>query len=107
MIAKNTHILQALFLKGFDIRYGVLAQTKYEDQDFDLLEERVINAACNMIAKLNDKSFRSIFIALMEQASNAPSKKLEQLLVHRKVTWYKFLFTFFDWLKVGRDYPCI
>ena len=56
--------------------------------------------AIKMIYKLNDATFRPVFVKLLEWATATSSKKGSKARLYRQTTWYSFLHSFFETLKV-------
>lgn len=71
----------------------------YTVAEIEEVEEAVNESAIVMVYKLNDATFRPLFIQMSEWANGTNLKK-DKGLVHRQTTWYTFLLKFFDALKV-------
>ena len=102
-IVKQSQTLHGLFLKAFDtrrIQFCPRTEDSYEEDEVEVVEQKVNEVAIKMIYKLNDASFRPLFIKTQEWASAAGTKKDRQGKMFRQTTWYTFLHAFFDTLKV-------
>ena len=102
-VAKQSSVLSDLFIKIFDLRriqFSPRTDDSYDDEEVDQVEESVNQVAIKMIYKLNDSNFRPVFTKMLEWATTTHSTKDKKSRVHRQTTWYKFLHTFFDTLKV-------
>jgi U3 small nucleolar RNA-associated protein 10 len=101
-IAKNAATLTGIITKGLDLR-----RQKQSQQDTKSVEESSIAAveanlnekALKMIYKLNDASFRPIFIQIVEWASSGLAKSDKTGRALRQYSVYGFLHTFFSNLK--------
>lgn len=56
--------------------------------------------AIKMIYQLNDATFRPVFVKLLDWATATSSKKDSKAKLYRQTTWYSFLHSFFETLKV-------
>ena len=104
MIVKHSEILGELFLKMFDLRYIQLSpptENSYDSKEIEEVEAAVIEAAVGMIYKLNDATFRPIFMRISDWGNSAISKKDGKSRLHRQTTWYAFLVQFFQTFKVS------
>ena len=104
MIVKYSETLGGLFLKMFDLRYIQLSpptENSYNSNEIEEVEAAVNEAAIAMIYKLNDATFRPLFMRISEWSNSAISKKDEKGRSHRQTTWYAFLVRFFQTLKVS------
>ena len=102
LIVKQAPILHSLFLKVFDtrrIQFCPRTEDSYEDDEIEVVEHKVNEVAIKMIYKLNDASFRPLFVKMQEWASASGTQKQKQGKIFRQTTWYTFLHTFFDTLK--------
>lgn len=103
VIAKNSSSLTGLFLRYFDLRRiqcSPRTEESYEEDEIEAVEGAVNEVAIKMIYKLNDASFRPVFVKLLDWATATSSKKSSQAKLYRQTTWYSFLHSFFDTLKV-------
>lgn len=72
----------------------------YEPRDIEEVEDTINEVAIKMIYKLNDTTFRPLFVKLTEWATTGLPKKDALGRIMRLTTFYKFLQTFFGTLKV-------
>lgn len=91
-----------LLLKAFDLRYTLSTSSDrmgYDDSEVEDLERSARSTAVSMIYKLNDTTFRPLFIQGLEwtQASNVEDTAPN---IDRQITWFYFLLEFFGNLKV-------
>lgn len=103
VIAKNSSSLTGLFLRYFDLRRiqcSPRTEDSYEEDEIEVVEDAVNEVAIKMIYKLSDASFRPLFVKALDWATATPSKKDSLARLHRQTTWYSFLHSFFDTLKV-------
>lgn len=103
IISKQSSILSVILLKAFDLRR--IQCTPRTDDSYDedeiLQAELLVNSVTiSMIYKLNDAHFRPIFAKMIEWVTASTTKKEKQGILYRRITWYTFLHTFFDALKV-------
>ncbi|MCJ1435688.1 snoRNA-binding rRNA-processing protein utp10 [Xylographa pallens] len=101
-IAKQSQSLLNLLLKVFDLRRvqcSPRTAESYENEEMDEVEKIIDEVAIKMIYKLNDATFRPLFIRILEWATTPTSKKEKQGKVYRQISWYTFLNTFFDTLQ--------
>lgn len=88
----------------FDLRHIQLSpptENSYNANEIEEVEAAVNDAAIAMIYKLNDATFRPLFVRILEWSNSAISKKDEKGRLHRQTTWYAFLVQFFQTLKVS------
>ena len=105
MIVKYSETLGGLFLKMFDLRYIQLSpptENSYNAEEIDEVEAAVNEAAIAMIYKLNDATFRPLFMRISNWSNSATSKKDGESRLHRQTTWFGFLVQFFQTLKVSQ-----
>lgn len=103
VVMKHSDTLGDLFERMFDLRriqFSPPTEDSYTDDEIEEVEEAVNDAAIAMIYKLNDATFRPLFSKMLEWSSFSESSD-NNARVHRQTTWYKFLFKFFDTLKVN------
>ncbi|KAJ5769817.1 uncharacterized protein N7511_001868 [Penicillium nucicola] len=101
-IAKNITVLTKIIFKAFDLRREQVAlgdAAIFEASDIDEAETAVNDVTIKMIYKLNDSTFRPIFLKFVEWATTGAPKKDEQAQVSRLTTFYKFLEVFFGTLQ--------
>lgn len=106
VIVKNSSSLTGLFLRYFDLRRiqcSPRTEDSYEEDEIEVVEDAVNEVAIKMIYKLNDASFRPMFVKFLDWATATPSKKDSEARLHRQTSWYLFLHSFFDTLKVCND----
>ena len=104
VIAKHSETLGDLFLKMFDLRriqLSIPTEDSYDKKEVDGIEVAINEIAIIMIYKLNDATFRPLFLRLSDWTRSVTSIKDEQGRVHRQTTWFTFLMKFFETLKVG------
>jgi U3 small nucleolar RNA-associated protein 10 len=99
---KNVGILSKFFHKAFDLRREQVCSedAQYEESELEDVENIVSDVAIKMIYKLNDTSFRPMFVELVEWATNGLPKKDALGRLMRLTSFYKFLESFFATLKV-------
>ena len=97
-MARNTATLSSIFMRAFDLH----RQSEVSDQrvlslaQLGQVETVVNNVALKMIYKLNDASFRPIFVQWIEWASTLLGKKDRSGKNLRRQSLYGFLGVFFD-----------
>ncbi|KAL1962182.1 hypothetical protein VTN77DRAFT_528 [Rasamsonia byssochlamydoides] len=98
---KNVGILSKFFHKAFDLRREQVCsdEFQYEESELEDIENIISEVAIKMIYKLNDTSFRPIFIEFVEWATNGLPKKDALGRTMRLTSFYKFLQSFFGTLK--------
>ena len=102
MILRQAPVLHNLFLKAFDtrrIQFCPRTEDSYEDDEIEVAEHKINEVAIKMIYKLNDASFRPLFVKMQDWATASGTQKEKQGKIFRQTTWYTFLHTFFDTLK--------
>ena len=102
-IVKNVHILSQILFKAFDLRREQTAPGKssaFEVIDINQAEAALNDVTIKMIYKLNDSTFRPLFIKFVEWATTGVTKKDEQGRLSRLTTFYNFLEVFFGTLQV-------
>lgn len=102
IIAKNSSTLTTIYTNAWDLRRTIHASGNASEstlKEVALIEARVNEQALKMIYKLNDASFRPIFIHLIEWASSGLPKKDSNGRKLRLEALYGFLGTFFGTLK--------
>lgn len=101
-VAKNADLLAKFFLKAFDLRRTQATAPQdesYEADEITDVEESLNKVAIQMIYKLNDTSFRPIFIKFNDWATSGLPKKDVSGRDLRLTSFYSFLGDFFDSLK--------
>lgn len=104
-IVNNAQRLGTLFFKTLDLRRVQLAdrtEDSYEEDEVAQVEAMVNEVAIKMIYKMNDSTFRPLFVSLIEWATSELSRKDAIGRTLRLTTLYTFLDTFFETLKVTR-----
>ncbi|KAJ5662546.1 U3 small nucleolar RNA-associated protein 10 [Penicillium maclennaniae] len=102
VVVKNVGVLSNILFKAFDLRREQVALgdgANFDATDLDEAEGALNDVTIKMIYKLNDSTFRPLFIKFVEWATNGASKKDEQGRVSRLTTFYKFLQGFFGTLQ--------
>ena len=103
VVAKQSQNLLNIFLGAFDLRRiqcSPRTDKSYEDDEVDQIEQSVNDVAIKMIYKLNDASFRPMFVKMLDWATTAINGKERKGKIYRQITWYTFLRTFFETLQV-------
>ena len=104
MIVRYSETLGGLFLEMFDLRRIQLSpptEDSYNATEIDKVEAAVNEAAIAMIYKLNDATFKPLFMRISDWTNSTTSKKDGKSRLHRQTTWYAFLLQFFQTLKVS------
>lgn len=98
---KNLSVLTSILFRAFDLRreQASLPKSAFEVTDLEEIEDLVNEVTIKMIYKLNDTTFRPIFIKLVEWATDHPKKDAQAGLA-RLTTFYRFLQVFFGTLQV-------
>ena len=105
VIVKQSQSLLSFFLKAFDLRRiqcSPRTDESYENEEMDEVETAVDDVAIKMIYKLNDATFRPLFVRMLDWATAPTVKKEKKGNLYRRVSWYTFLNTFFNTLQVWR-----
>lgn len=100
-IVKLSSTLTGLFLKVFDLRYiqfSPRTEESYEDNEVEEVEDAATESAIAMIYKMNDTTFRPLYLRILEWATALPDKRKG---VQRRITWWTFLEKNFGMLKAG------
>lgn len=100
-ITKNVGVLSSILLKVFDLRRLIVADGETGDAvlaRLTQLESSVNEKVLKMIYKLNDATFRPVFVQLIEWSSTG-LKGDSVGLSNRRYSVYGFLQSFFDNLK--------
>ncbi|KAH0538419.1 hypothetical protein FGG08_004967 [Glutinoglossum americanum] len=98
VVTKHAQVLTSFFLKSFELR-RVWTPGSENASYVDEVEGAVVDVAIKMIFKLNDVTFRPIFVKLLEWASNSLPRKDKAGRVSRLISFYNFLDAFLDRLK--------
>lgn len=100
---KNVGVLSNVLFKAFDLRREQIAlgsQAVFDVSDFEEIEDTVNQVTIKMVYKLNDTTFRPIFVKFVEWATTGLPAKDVQGKTSRLTTLYKFLQVFFGTLQV-------
>lgn len=103
VVAKQSQNLLNIFLGAFDLRRiqcSPRTDDSYEEDEIYEVEISANKVAIKMIYKLNDASFRPMFVKMLEWATTAANSKERKGQIYRQITWYTFLHAFFDTLQV-------
>ena len=103
VVAKQSQLLLNLLLKVFDLRRiqcSPRTAESFKNEEMDDVEKMIDEVAIKMIYKLNDATFRPLFIRILEWATTPTGKKEKQGKVYRQISWYTFLHAFFETLQV-------
>ncbi|KAL6235877.1 U3 small nucleolar RNA-associated protein 10 [Aspergillus navahoensis] len=97
---KNLSVLTTILFRAFDLRreQGQSPKSAFDTSDLEEIEDLVNDVTIKMIYKLNDTTFRPIFIKLVEWATGLPKKDTQGGLA-RLTTLYRFLQVFFGTLQ--------
>ncbi|KAI2795239.1 U3 small nucleolar RNA-associated protein 10 [Penicillium oxalicum] len=101
-VAKNVNLLSKILFDAFDLRREQVSlgdASDFDASDLDEAETALNDVTIKMIYKLNDSTFRPLFIKLVEWATSGVSKKDEQGQISRLTTFYGFLQVFFGTLQ--------
>ncbi|KZF24076.1 hypothetical protein L228DRAFT_244950 [Xylona heveae TC161] len=102
VIVKNTKLLSNVFFHAFDLRRLHTIESFAEaldDEDLEDAEAAVYDVAIKAILKLNDTTFRPLYLSMIEWASNGLPKKDHGGRALRLTSVYGFFATFFGSLK--------
>ena len=103
MIVNNSSTLSSIFMRAFDsrrIQFSPRMEVSYEDEEVQATEMTISDVAIKMIYKMNDATFRPLFISLLEWASTGLPKSDKKGRRLRLTSLFTFLETFFSTLKV-------
>lgn len=106
-IVNSVNLLSKILFKAFDLRCNQTAlgdRSNFDDSDLNEVETALNDVTIKMIYKLNDSTFRPLFLKFVEWATTGASKKDESAQMSRLTTFYKFLQVFFGTLKVCELY---
>ena len=101
-IMNQSETLGELFIRMFDLRRIQLSppmEDSYTTNEIEEVEDAVNDSAIGMVYKLNDATFRPLFLKISEWTA-FPESRNREARSHRQTTWYIFLVKFFDTLKV-------
>ncbi|KAH0558421.1 hypothetical protein GP486_004920 [Trichoglossum hirsutum] len=98
VVVKNTQVLMRFFLDAFDLRRKWVSRGEHTG-DIEEIEGAIVDVAIKMIFKLNDVTFRPIFVKLLEWASRSLPKKDEAGRTLRLISFYNFLDSFLERLR--------
>ncbi|KAJ5082985.1 U3 small nucleolar RNA-associated protein 10 [Penicillium argentinense] len=102
VVVNNVNVLSKILFKAFDLRRGQTAAgdaANFDNSDLDEVETSLNDVTIKMIYKLNDSTFRPLFLKFVEWATTGAPKKDEQGQLSRLTTFYKFLQVFFGTLR--------
>ncbi|KAL3434204.1 U3 small nucleolar RNA-associated protein 10 [Aspergillus tetrazonus] len=97
---KNLSVLTTILFRAFDLRREQTqsSESAFDASDLEEIEDLINDVTIKMIYKLNDTTFRPIFIKLVEWATGLPKKDTQGGLA-RLTTFYRFLQVFFGTLQ--------
>ncbi|PYH89674.1 SSU processome component Utp10 [Aspergillus ellipticus CBS 707.79] len=98
----NLSVLSSILFKAFDLRreqVSLGSQATFDLSDVDEIEDIINEVTIKMIYKLNDTTFRPIFIKLLDWATSTSQKKDARGSMARLTTFYRFLQVFFGTLQ--------
>ncbi|KAJ5976317.1 hypothetical protein N7481_010024 [Penicillium waksmanii] len=101
-VINTINVLSKILFKAFDLRREQTAagdRSNFDEADINEVESALNDVTIKMIYKLNDSTFRPLFLKFVEWATNGVPKKDEQAQMSRLTTFYKFLQVFFGTLK--------
>ncbi|KAJ5220460.1 U3 small nucleolar RNA-associated protein 10 [Penicillium chermesinum] len=102
VIVKNIDILSRILFNAYDLRRqaGGLADVKFsaDPSELDEAETLLNDVTIKMIYKLNDSTFRPLFVKFVDWATTAAPKDKDSQIA-RLTTFYKFLQVFFGTLQ--------
>ena len=99
---KNSLPLQQTLIELLDLRNVYEAEKlyhEYSDSALEAAEQKINNLAMSIIMKMNDKSFRPIFVRIVDWATT-PMTTNRKALERRTISFFKFYEVFNDQLKV-------
>lgn len=105
IVAKNADKLSSFLLQAYDLRriqFTNRTEDSYNDSDVYEIEKTINALAMEIIYKLNDTSFRPIFLHLIDWATKCPDVKSSNVSKARKLrqtSLFNFLAHFFNTLK--------
>ncbi|KAL4816637.1 U3 small nucleolar RNA-associated protein 10 [Aspergillus spinulosporus] len=97
---KNLSVLTTILFRAFDLRREQVQSpnSAFDASDLEEIEDLINDVTIKMIYKLNDTTFRPIFVRLVEWATGLPKKDTQGGLA-RLTTFYRFLQVFFGTLQ--------
>ncbi|KAL4973598.1 U3 small nucleolar RNA-associated protein 10 [Aspergillus desertorum] len=97
---KNLSVLTTILFRAFDLRreQSLSPKSAFDTSDLEEIEDLINDVTIKMIYKLNDTTFRPIFIKLVEWATGLAKKDTQGGLA-RLTTFYRFLQVFFGTLQ--------
>ncbi|CAI7583551.1 unnamed protein product [Penicillium manginii] len=101
-VINTINVLSKILFKAFDLRREQTAagdRSNFDEADINEVESALNDVTIKMIYKLNDSTFRPLFLKFVEWATTGVPKKDEQAQMSRLTTFYKFLQVFFGTLK--------
>lgn len=101
-ITKNTSVLYSILMKALDLRRLVCSREEKSEaiiREVADIERKLNDTALKMIYKLNDASFRPLFVQMVEWASFGLAREDKIGRRIRQYSVYGFLHTFFGNLK--------
>lgn len=104
LVLQHTEILANILINTFDLRRTQLSRRtegSFGDSEVEDVETAIFESAITMIYKLNDATFRPIFLKILKWTIDPTSKKDKKRNVYRRTTFYTFLIKLFDTLKVS------
>ena len=104
IIAMESDTLIKLFIQLFDFRRIQLSpptEDSYVLEEIDETESAVSDCAIAMVHKLNDATFRPLFLQVTGWASPSSSSGVGNSTIYRLTAVYTFVYKFFDRLKAS------
>ncbi len=105
VVVKNAEKIAALLLQVFDLRrvqFTNRTEDSYTDDDVSEIEKTINSVTIEIIYKLNDSTFRPMFLQMVDWATVCPdvkSSNLSKAQKLRQTTLFNFLAHFFNTLK--------
>ena len=97
-------ILTEVLVKAFDLRNSrssITSENPFTGKELDEVESALFDSAIVMIHKLNNTTFRPIFLKIWEWAISSTCNRYEIGEVYRRTTFYSFLSRLFESLRVN------
>lgn len=110
MVLQQTEILTNILVNVFDLRrtqFSSRTEDSFKDNEVEDAETAIFESAITMIYKLNDPTFRPMFLKIWEWTIESIPKKDRKANVYRRTTFYTFLIKFFDTLKVSNKHSSL
>ncbi|KAI9701275.1 MAG: snoRNA-binding rRNA-processing protein utp10 [Candelina mexicana] len=98
VIVTNAQILSNSLMDALDLRRTRNSEN-YDPEDVEEIESITIDVAIQMIYKMNDSTFRPLFVKLVEWATTSLGRKDKRGRMLRLTSLYNLLYKFFDTLK--------